>query len=220
MQRRIFFRTAAALLAVAVGLWVSPWATALAPESAGQETVISALYDAMDEALQEQQETVSLPVEEPAGDTGAPRAATDTTPGEINVSIEWGSMEFAYGSTWDPETLTYTKASGWTSYNAGDRFTVKNGGTAVNVAVAYEKASVNGIEGTLYTVKDTQVSKVSGTQKFEMNDSQTYQLKLTGTPEKIMTTPTTVGTITVTVTRSDTGTENTLSIEDTTEAVS
>ena len=79
---------------------------------------------------------------------------------------------------------------------------------------------MNGIEGTLYTVKDTQVSKVSGTQKFEMNDSQTYQLKLTGTPEKIMTTPTTVGTITVTVTRSDTGTENTLSMEDTTEAVS
>lgn len=122
-----------------------------------------------------------------------------------SVDITWGSMEYTYTidseGTWNPGTHQYTgKSEGnWTCDDGADQVTVTNhSNAAVNAAFTYgaesDYKSINGTfnnpEETLETAEDTEPSNAP---------KATSTLSLSGALKKNVTTPTTIGTATVTL---------------------
>lgn len=126
-----------------------------------------------------------------------------------SVDIEWGSMEYKYTvsseGTWDPETHSFKDATKgeWTCNDGEDEVTVKNHSNApVKAAFSYTpEADYNTITGNfdektvdLPTAEDTELSNAP---------KATSTLSLSGALKKNVTTPTTIGTATVTLNAAD-----------------
>ena len=120
-----------------------------------------------------------------------------------SVDITWGSMEFTYsegsGTTWNPETHTSIQggAGGWS--HSGNTITVTNhSNTAVTATLAYDKETgYEGINGTFD--KETMNLKTAVGTEVSAAPTETAALTLSGTLNNTVTSPTTVGTITVTI---------------------
>ena len=144
-----------------------------------------------------------------ASDTGVVKAtySADTKAETVySVDIEWGNMQYTYTidseGSWDPDTHKYTGASEggrWSCDDGADEVKVTNhSNAAVKAAFTYEAESdyqsINGSfnkEGvTLKTAEDTEVSEAP---------TDTATLSLNGALKKNVTTPTKIGTATVTL---------------------
>ena len=122
-----------------------------------------------------------------------------------SVDIEWGNMQYTYTidseGTWDPKTHAFTDASDgkWTCSEGADEVKVTNhSNAAVKAAFSYTpEADYNTITGNfdkktadLPTAEDTEVSEAP---------TDTATLSLNGALKKNVTTPTKIGTATVTL---------------------
>lgn len=125
-----------------------------------------------------------------------------------SVDIVWGNMEYTYTidseGTWNPSTHEYDEASEtgrWSCDDGADADEVKvtnHSNAAVKAAFTYEAQSdyqsINGSfdkeDVTLETAEDTEVSEAP---------TDTATLSLNGALKKNVTTPTKIGTATVTL---------------------
>ena len=121
-----------------------------------------------------------------------------------SVDITWGNMEFTYSEgsspTWDPATHTYSSggAGGWS--NSGNTITVTNHSNAqvtANLDYASE-TGYEGISGSFGNKSTMTLATAVGTAVPEA-PKDTAALTLSGALDSKVTSSTTVGTITVTI---------------------
>lgn len=139
-------------------------------------------------------------------DVKATYAANSKAKTVYSVDIVWGDMQYTYTieseGTWDPDTHKYTGASEggrWSCDDGANEVKVTNhSNAAVKAAFTYEAESdyqlINGSfnkeDVTLKTAEDTEVSEAP---------TDTATLSLNGALKKNVTTPTKIGTATVTL---------------------
>ena len=121
-----------------------------------------------------------------------------------SVDITWGNMAFTYSEgsspTWDPATHTYSSggAGGWS--NSGNTITVTNHSNAqvtANLDYASE-TGYEGISGSFGNKSTMTLATAVGTAVPEA-PKDTAALTLSGALDSKVTSSTTVGTITVTI---------------------
>ena len=120
-----------------------------------------------------------------------------------SVDITWGSMAFTYsngsGSTWNPATHTYSSggAAGWS--NSGNTVKVTNhSNTSVSAELTY--ASESGFEGITGSFDNATMNLATAVGTTVPNaPAETAALSLSGALDSSVATPTTIGTITVTI---------------------
>jgi len=132
--------------------------------------------------------------------------ATDNKADTVySVDIKWGDMQYTYTieseGTWEPSTHQYTgKSEGeWTCDDGADQVTVTNhSNAAVNAVFSYNAENeYNGISGSF--TKDTAELETAEDTIVDQAPNETVQLKLNGALKKNVTTPTKIGTATVTL---------------------
>jgi len=120
-----------------------------------------------------------------------------------SVDITWGSMEFTYSEgssgTWQPESHDYSSgsAAGWS--NSGNTIKVINhSNTSVSADLTY--ASEEGYEGITGSFDNDTMNLATAVGTDVANaPAETAALSLSGALDSSVTTPTTIGTITVTI---------------------
>lgn len=127
-----------------------------------------------------------------------------------SVDIEWGNMEYTYTidseGTWNPETHQFDGASGegnWSCDTGANQVTVTNHSNAA-VKANFSYVSEEGYDGITGTFdKNTQdLATAEGTEVLNA-PKETSTLSLSGALKKNVTTPTTIGTATVTLNAAD-----------------
>lgn len=122
-----------------------------------------------------------------------------------SVDVVWGSMAFTYTGastgTWNPATHTYYDATeaGWSCVDGANKVTVTNhSNTAVTSAFTYSQGEgYNSVTGAFNNSSLT-IPTAVGTE-FANAPSASAMLSLTGALASTVTTATTIGSVTVTI---------------------
>lgn len=123
-----------------------------------------------------------------------------------SVDIEWGNMQYTYTidseGTWNPSTHKFDGASetgNWSCDTGANQVTVTNhSNAAVNAAFTYEaKSDYKSINGTFNNPEET-LETAENTEPSNAPE-RTSTLSLSGALNKNVTTATTIGTATVTL---------------------
>ena len=121
-----------------------------------------------------------------------------------SVDITWGNMAFTYSEgsspTWNPATHTYSSGGAGVWSNSGNTITVTNHSNAqVTANLAY--ASETGYEGISGSFGNKSTMNLATAEHTTVTEAptDTAELSLSGALDSSVKTPTTVGTITVTI---------------------
>lgn len=132
-------------------------------------------------------------------DSATVKATFNDCPDVYSVDISWGALTYIYTETWHADTKANTYAWASTAAGTADKVTVANSSNvAITASLAYTSdVTITGVTGT-FAPASFNLALPSGTAT-----TNSSTLSVSGTPSTQALSSSTVGSVTVTITKQD-----------------